>query len=81
MSGLAARTWLLLGLSGVATGLSWLCYFRALQVGPTAYVAAIDKSSAVLIAVLAWLVLREPLDARGALGVGLITLGTLVLIR
>lgn len=81
LSGLAPRTWLLLAGSGLATGLSWLCYFRALQIGPTAYVAAIDKSSVVLIAALAWLALGEPLDARGALGIGLITAGTLVLIR
>lgn len=53
LGGLTARTWLLLGLSGVATGLSWLCYFRALQIGPAAPVAALDKSSTVLIAVLA----------------------------
>lgn len=78
---IGARTWWLLGLSGVATGLSWLCYFRALQVGPTAYVAAIDKSSTVLIAILAWLVLGETTDWRGALGIGLIAAGTLVLIR
>lgn len=75
------RTWWLLGLSGVATGLSWLAYFRALQSGPTAYVAAIDKSSTVLIALLAWLILGEPTDWRGALGIGLIAAGTLVLIR
>lgn len=81
LSQITPRAWILLGLSGIATGLSWLSYFRALQVGPTAYVAAIDKSSTVLIAVLAWLVLREPIDARGALGIGLIAAGTLVLIR
>lgn len=78
---IGARAWWLLGLSGVATGLSWLCYFRALQLGPTAYVAAIDKSSTVLIALLAWLVLGEAPDLRGALGIGLIAAGTLVLIR
>lgn len=81
LPGIGARTWWLLGLSGVATGLSWLCYFRALQIGPTAYVAAIDKSSTVLIAILAWLVLGEATDWRGALGIGLIAAGTLVLIR
>jgi transporter family protein len=81
LGGLSMRTWVLLGLSGVATGLSWLAYFRALQVGPTSYVAAIDKSSIVLIAILAWLFLHEPIDLRGALGIGLIAAGTLVLIR
>ncbi len=78
---IGTRTWVVLGLSGVATGLSWLCYFRALQIGPTSYVAAIDKSSVILIALLAWLILREPTDWRGALGLGLIAVGTLVLIR
>lgn len=78
---LSGRTWLLLGLSGVATGLSWLAYFRALELGPTAYAAAIDKLSVVLVALLAWLFLREPIDARGALGIAMIAAGTLVLIR
>ncbi|NNJ10333.1 EamA family transporter [Chloroflexales bacterium ZM16-3] len=78
---ISTRTWVVLGLSGVATGLSWLCYFRALQIGPTAYVAAIDKSSVILIALLAWVILREPTDWRGALGLGMIAAGTLVLIR
>jgi transporter family protein len=81
LGGLSKQTLLLLGLSGVATGLSWLCYFRALQTGPAAAVAAIDKSSTVLIALLAWLVLGEAVDGRGALGLGLIVAGTLVLIR
>lgn len=78
---ISTRTWVLLGLSGVATGLSWLCYFRALQIGPTSYVAAIDKSSIILIVLLSWLILREPTDWRGALGISLIAAGTLVLIR
>ncbi|MBX0327425.1 EamA family transporter [Oscillochloris sp. ZM17-4] len=78
---IGTRTWVVLGLSGVATGLSWLCYFRALQIGPTAYVAAIDKSSVILIALLAWVILREPTDWRGAVGLGMIAAGTLVLIR
>lgn len=81
LGGLTTRTWVLLGLSGIATGLSWLCYFRALQIGPTAAVAAIDKSSVVLIMLIAWLALGESLDLRGALGIGLITAGTLVLVR
>lgn len=81
LGGLSRQTWLLLSLSGVATGLSWLCYFRALQTGPAAAVAALDKSSTVLIAVLAWLILGEAIDGRAALGLGLIVAGTLVLIR
>jgi bacterial/archaeal transporter family protein len=81
LGGITPRTWLLLGLSGVATGLSWLCYFRALQIGPTAAVSAIDKSSVVLIMLIAWAALGEAIDARGLLGIGLITAGTLVLVR
>lgn len=78
---ISTRTWLLLAASGVATGLSWLAYFRALQIGPTSYVAGIDKSSIVLIALLSWVILKEPLDLRGMLGIGLIAAGTLVLVR
>ncbi len=81
LQGLTTRTWVVLGLSGVCTGLSWLAYFRALQVGPTSRVAGIDKMSLVLILILSALFLKEPLDARGVLGVALITVGTLVLVR
>lgn len=81
LGSIVPRTWAVLALSGVATGLSWLAYFRALEIGPTAYVSAIDKLSVVLVAALAWAVLKEPIDLRGALGIGLITAGTLVLIR
>jgi transporter family protein len=81
LGAITARTWVVLALSGAATGLSWLAYFRALEVGPTAYVSAIDKLSVVLVAILAWAVLGEPVDWRGALGIALITAGTLVLIR
>ena len=81
MAAFTTRTWLMLILSGVATGLSWLAYFRALQIGPTAWVAGVDKSSIVLIALLSALFLKEPLSAKTLLGVGLITVGTVVLIR
>ena len=81
LRGLSTRTWIVLILSGVATGLSWLSYFRALQIGPTAWVAGVDKSSIVLIALLSALFLKEPLSAKTLLGVGLITIGTVVLIR
>lgn len=81
MATFTTHTWLMLILSGVATGLSWLAYFRALQIGPTAFVAAVDKSSIILIMILAALFLGEPLTWRGVLGIGLIAVGTLVLIR
>ena len=65
--------------SGLATGASWLCYFRALQLGEASRVAPVDKLSVVLVAVFAAVFLGERLDPRGWLGVGLITAGALVL--
>lgn len=77
---LSGRTVLFLVLSGLATGLSWLCYFRALQIGPTTPVAAIDKSSLALILVLSAIFLNEPLTWKSVTAVVLISLGTLVLL-
>ena len=74
------KTLLFLVLSGIATGLSWLCYFRALQLGPASLVAPIDKSSLVLITLLSVLFLGEPLTVKMLVGTGLILIGTLVLI-
>ncbi len=65
--------------SGVATGLSWLCYFKALQGGPVSKVGPIDKLSIVLLVVFGSLFLHEPLTLRTLLGVALITGGVLVL--
>lgn len=65
-------------LSGIATGLSWLFYFRALQAGPTATVAAIDKSSLALVLILSALFLAEPLTWKSATAVALILGGVLV---
>jgi transporter family protein len=67
-----------LALSGLATGGSWLCYFKALQLGPVARVAAIDKLSVVLIAVFGVLVLGEQLGPRGWIGVVLMGTGALL---
>ncbi len=64
-----------LALSGLATGVSWFCYSRALQLGPVAGVTAIDKLSVVLIALLALVVLGEQLEPRGWLGVVLMAVG------
>ena len=64
-----------LALSGLATGASWLCYFKALQLGPVARVAAIDKLSVVLIALLALVFLGEQLDLKAWLGVLLMAVG------
>ncbi|MEO2089036.1 MAG: EamA family transporter [Gemmataceae bacterium] len=70
---------LMLVLSGVATGLSWLCYYRALQMAPASRVAPIDKLSVAMVIVLAVLFLGEPLTWKVALGGGLVVLGVLVL--
>lgn len=76
---LSGKTWLFLGLSGIATGLSWLCYFRALQLGPASKVAPIDKLSLLLVLVFAAVFLREPLTLKTILGGGLIAAGTIVI--
>ena len=78
---LSPKTLGFLVLSGLATGLSWLCYFRALQLGPASLVAPIDKSGIVLIVLLSVLFLEEPLTLKVVLGTFLILAGTLVLIR
>ncbi len=80
LAGLAPRTWLLLTASGVATGLSWLCYFRALQLGNVAQVAPVDKLSVALAVVLAVLFLGEKVTLQEGVGVGLIVLGVVVMV-
>ncbi len=73
------RTWLFLALSGIATGLSWLCYFRALQLGEASKVAPSDKLSVVFVLVFAALFLAEPLSWKTAAGGSLITAGPILL--
>ncbi len=73
------RSWIFLVLSGLCTGLSWLCYFRALQIGPVSGVAPIDKLSVAIVIVFAWLFLHESLTPLKILGGSLITAGALVL--
>ena len=83
-SGLAAisrKSWLFLILSGLATGASWLCYFKALQIGEASSVVAVDKLSVVLTFLLAILFLHEPFTLKSALGAALITVGTWLMIR
>lgn len=76
---IAPRTWLFLGLSGLATGVSWVCYFRALQIGEASKVAPVDKLSVVLVAMFATLFLGERPLAREWLGIGFVALGVVVL--
>jgi len=68
-----------LALSGLATGLSWLCYFRALQLGPASRVAPLDKLSVPLVIVFAWLLLGEKLTPASIAGGLLITAGAVVI--
>lgn len=77
---IAGRSWLFLVLSGAATGLSWLCYYYALQKGPASKVVPIDKLSVVISLVLAFLVLHEKADFKTVIGGLLITAGTLVMV-
>ncbi len=76
---LPARTWAFLGLSGLATGASWVCYFRALQIGEASKVAPIDKLSLVLVAVFAFAFLGERPSLRDWTGIAMVAGGVLVL--
>ena len=80
LAGISRRSWLFLILSGLATGASWLCYYRALQLGEASKVVPIDKLSVVLTLVLAAVLLREPFTAKSAAGCVLIGLGTLLMV-
>jgi transporter family protein len=78
LSSIAPRTWLFLVLSGLATGASWLCYYRALQLGPAARVAPVDKLSVVLVALLGVALLGENLAPKSWLGIALIAGGAML---
>lgn len=76
---LPRRTWVFLTLSALATGASWVCYFRALQLGDASKVAPVDKFSLVLVVMFAFVFLGERPAAREWLGIGLVAAGVLVL--
>ena len=76
---ISTKSWVFLVLSGLGTGASWLCYFRALQLGPASAVAPLDKLSVVLVIVGAWFFLGERLSAIQLGGASLITIGAIVL--
>lgn len=80
ISGIGRRSWLFLILSGLATGASWLCYYRALQVGEASKVVPIDKMSVVITLILAFVFLHETFTWKSAVGAVLITVGTLVMV-
>ncbi|HNU83859.1 MAG: EamA family transporter [Acidobacteria bacterium] len=76
---LPGRTWLFLGLSALATGASWVCYFRALQLGEASKVAPVDKLSLVLVAIFAFTFLGERPASREWFGIALVATGVVVL--
>ena len=76
---LGSRTWLFLTLSGLATGASWVCYFRALKLGEASKVAPVDKFSLVLVAIFAYLFLAERPSAREWIGIAMVGAGVVVL--
>ena len=78
---ISGRSWIFLILSGLATGASWLCYFRALQLGDVNKVVPIDKSSVILTILLAFIILREEITLTKAAGVVLVGLGTFLMIE
>ena len=77
---ISRRNWLFLILSGLATGASWLCYYKALQMGDASKVVPIDKLSVVLTLVLAFTFLHEKMTAKSIIGCVLITAGTLLMV-
>ena len=77
---LSSHTWIFLVLSGIATGLSWLCYFKALQLGDVSRVAPIDKLSVVFVILISCMFLKEPWTPRVIIGGLLILAGSLVMI-
>lgn len=77
---ISRKSWLFLILSGLATGASWLCYYRALQVGEASKVVPIDKLSVVITLVLAFVFLHEKFTVKSAIGCVLIAAGTLVMV-
>ena len=77
---ISKKSWLFLILSGLATGASWLCYYKALQIGEASKVVPIDKLSVVITLVLAFVFLQEKFTAKSLIGCILIGIGTLVMV-
>lgn len=77
---ISKKSWIFLILSGLATGVSWLCYYKALQMGEASKVVPIDKLSVVITLILAFVFLHEEFTVKSAVGAVLITAGTLVMV-
>lgn len=80
ISGISRKGWLFLILSGLATGASWLCYYKALQLGDVSKVVPIDKLSVVITLLLAFILFHETATLKVVVGVVLITIGTLLMV-
>ena len=80
LAGISRKSWLFLILSGLATGASWLCYYRALQIGEASKVVPVDKLSVVITLVLAFVFLHEKFTAKSLIGCILIAAGTLFMV-
>lgn len=80
LADISRKSWIFLILSGLATGASWLCYYKALQIGEASKVVPIDKLSVVFTLVLAALILHEQFTLKSAVGCALIGLGTLLMV-
>ena len=80
LSQITKKSWIFLILSGLATGLSWLCYYKALQMGDASKVVPIDKLSVVITLVLAFIFLHEQFTVKSAIGCALIGVGTVLMV-
>ena len=80
ISDISKKSWIFLILSGIATGISWLCYYKALQMGDTSKVVPIDKLSVVITLILAFVFLHEQFTIKSLIGCILIGIGTIVMV-
>lgn len=80
IAAISTKSWIFLILSGLATGLSWLCYYKALQIGDASKVVPVDKLSVVITLVLAFVFLHEKFTAKSLIGCILIAAGTLIMV-
>ena len=80
INSISSKSWLFLVLSGLATGASWLCYYKALQIGEASKVVPVDKLSVVITLVLAFVFLHEKFTIKSLIGCALIGAGTLVMV-
>lgn len=80
LTGISRKSWIFIVLSGLATGASWLCYYKALQLGEVSKVVPIDKLSVVITLVLAFVFLHEKFDIKSAVGSVLLTAGAVLMV-